>query len=238
MGLTIHYTLSLKEGVSSDVVRELVRRTALYARKIGCVEVSRVLRADGREELAPLYVYLGEPKGSFVTWVAPEHGWLVQVLPGAGCETAGFGVCQYPRRISCGRGYAPTGYRGGWRFSGSCKTQYAGAQGWDNFLQCHLRVISLLDFWRWLGARVKVNDEGGYWKTRSAEKLREELRGYDSLAAAMSGMLKDVGGGLPVKAPIFDYKGFERLEHEGWQKFGGQIERLREGLKRYGGRNC
>jgi hypothetical protein len=232
MGLTISYTLTLKEDVASGVVRELVRRTALYARKIGCAEVSRVLRADRREDLAPLYFYLGEPKGSFYTWVAPERGWLVQVLPGAGCETARFGVCQYPRRVPCARGDAPTGYRGGWRFSSSCKTQYAGAHGWENFLQCHLRVISLLDFWRGLGARVRVNDDGGFWKTRSVEKLREELRGYDGLVAAMSGVLKDASAGLPLKAPIFDNKEFERLEHAGWQKYGGQIERLRRELSR------
>jgi hypothetical protein len=42
--------------------------------------------------------------------------------------------------------------------------------------------------------------------------------------------LEDAGGGVPVKAPIFDYANFERLEHEGWRKFGGQIERLREQL--------
>ncbi len=43
-------------------------------------------------------------------------------------------------------------------------------------------------------------------------------------------------GKIPVsaiaKAPIFDYRDFERLEHEGWQEFGGQIERLREHLGR------
>ena len=64
-----------------------------------------------------------------------------------------------------------------------------------------------------LGARVRVKDEGGYWKTRSVEKLREELRGYDSLVAAMSGVLKDVGGGAGQSADL-DYKDFERLEHE------------------------
>jgi hypothetical protein len=138
--------LSLKEGVASSVVRELVRRTALYARKIGCAEISQVLRADGREDLAPLGIFLGEPPRNFYTWVAAEQGWLVQVLPGAGCETATFGVCQYPRRVPCSGDYAPTGYRGGWRFHCSCKTQYAGAQGWENSLQCHLQVISLLDF--------------------------------------------------------------------------------------------
>lgn len=93
-------------------------------------------------------------------------------------------------------------------------------------------MISLLDSWRRLGVGVGVNDEGGYWENRSVEKLREELGGYYRLVAAMSGVLKDAGGGLAVKAPIFDYKDFEQLEHEGWQKFGGDLERLREELSR------
>ena len=137
-----------------------------------------------------------------------------------------------PRRHCPVATYIVSVYRGGWQLSSSCKTQYAGKHGWENFLQCHLRVISLLDFWRGLGARVRVNDEGGYWKTRAVEKLREELRGYDGLVAAMSGVLKDASAGLPLKAPIFDYKEFERLEHAGWQKYGGQIERLRRELSR------
>jgi hypothetical protein len=228
MGLTIHYTLALKERVSADVVRELVRRTALYARKIGCVVVSRSLRAEKREDLAMQFVPVGGPDASFYAMVAPERGWLVQVWPGAGCEWARFGLCQYPRRIPYRDGAAPTGFKDGWEFRSSCKTQYAGKHGWENILKCHLRVISLLDFWRGLGARVKVNDEGGYWKTRSVGKLREELRRYDGLVAAMSGMLKDATGGLSIQSPIFDYKNFERLEHEGWQEFGGRLERLQE----------
>ena len=39
MGLTIHYKLSVATNLSAAVVRELARRTALYARKIGCAEV-------------------------------------------------------------------------------------------------------------------------------------------------------------------------------------------------------
>jgi hypothetical protein len=232
MGLTINYTLSLSEEVSSEVARELVRRAGQYARKVGCTEVSRVLRAAGRDDLAPLFFSAGEPEGSFYMWVAPEEGWVVRALPGRGCETARLGLCRYLREVPYGGGSAPTGYQGGWYLRSFCKTQYAGQHGWENFLQCHLRVISLLDFWRGLGVGVEVSDEGGYWENRSVEKLREELGGYDRLVAAMSGVLKDAGGGLPVKAPIFDYKDFERLEHEGWEKYGGQIERLRRELSR------
>jgi hypothetical protein len=231
MGLTISYELALKAEVSPAVVRELVRRTALYARKIGCARVSSLLQAEKCEGLAPMFFSPRRAKGTFLAWVEPERGWLVQVSPGPGCETALFGLCQYPRRIDYGRGHAATGFRGGWWFRSFCKTQYAGAHGWENFWQCHLRVISLLDFWRRLGVRVKVNDESDYWKTRSVETLRESLGSYNRLVAAMGGVLKDAEGGASVKAPIFDYQDFERLEHEGWQRFGGQIDGLRVQLR-------
>ena len=271
MGLTIFYTLSLKDEVAPEVVRELARRTALYARKIGCAEVSGLLQAEECQGLVPLLFSPPQSKGTFVTWVEPERGWLVEVWPGPGCETALFGLCQYPRRIAgrvpidmCEplpggarwhrrvdppakgssrlppyRGLADawgipervtcasTGFRGGWLLRGFCKTQYAGVQGWENFVQCHLRLISLLDFWRGLGVGVEVSDEGDYWKTRSLDKLRESLRSYNGLVAAMSGALKDAAGDTAVQAPIFGYNDFERLEHEGWQRFGGRIAGLR-----------
>lgn len=160
--------------------------------------------------------------------VPPTRGWLVEVWPGEGCESATFGLCQYPRRIPFRAGSVATGYKGGWQLKGSCKTQYAGERGWEHFLKCHRQIISLLDFWRQLGVTVKVSDEGGYWGTRSEEKLRAALRRYDGLVAAVGGMFKDQesdsSSGLTVESPIFDYANFERLEHEGRLEFGRQVE--------------
>ena len=79
---------------------------------------------------------------------------------------------------------------------------------------------------------MKVNDEGGYWASRSIEKLQVELQGYDRLVAAVGGVFKDADNGLSVKSPIFDYKSFERLEHEGWQEFGGRLRQLQTKLER------
>lgn len=231
MGLTIHYTLSVKENLSAGVVRELAQRTAHYARKIGCAAVGEPFRAEQGGNCAPLQFAIRPTKANlrckmsgplefglndlfrraglsplFHTgfgpatqseiWAAamPVRGWLVNVLPGKGCEAATFGLCQYPRRISIRGQSVSTGFKGGWQFRSFCKAQYAGEHGWENFLKCHRRVISLLDFWRGLGVRVKVNDDGGYWKTRSVEKLRAELGGYDRRVAALGGMLKDACG--------------------------------------------
>lgn len=236
MGLTIHYTLSVKEHLAASVVRELARRTAQYGRKIGCAEASEPYQAEEGRSYAPLFFSIGDPNSSESVFSAamPRRGWLVNVWPGAGCETAKLGLCQYPRRILFRGQSVPTGFKGGWQFQSFCKTQYAGEHGWENFLRCHRLVVSLLDFWRDLGVRVKVNDEGGYWETRSVEELRAELGGYDRLVAAMGGMFKDAcgdgGGGLSVESPIFDYKNFERLEHEGQQEFGARIQQLQKKL--------
>jgi hypothetical protein len=230
MGLTIHYKLSVTKYLSSAVVRELVERTALYARKIGCAEVSETVRAASNKNLAPLFVQVGKPEDGCFGHVAPKRGWLVDVWPGEGCESALFGLCQYPRRILSHTGKVSTGYEDGWLLKGFCKTQYAGEHGWEHFLKCHRQIISLLDFWRELGVSVEVTDEGGYWETRSEEKLRAALRRYDGLVAAVGGMLKDQpsnsGKGLSVESPIFDYANFERLEHEGRLEFGRQVEQF------------
>ncbi len=224
MGLTIHYTLSLREDISAGVVRELVRRTGQFARKIGCAKVGGVLRAEKNCHLTTHFFRVTE---DFYSSAEPESGWIIQILPGAGCETVRLGLCRYPSRILLRDGFVSTGVEEGWRLQSFCKTQYAGEHGPDHFLKCHRLVISLLDFWRGLGMRVKVNDEGDFWETRSVEKLRQKFDSYNRLAAAISGALKDAAGGLSVESPIFDYKNFERLEHEGWREFGAQIERLR-----------
>ena len=129
--------------------------------------------------------------------------------------------------------YAATGFKGGWLFKSFCKTQYASQPGWDHFLKCHKQIISLLDFWRGLGAQLKVSDGGGYWESRSEKKLQKSVGCYDRLVAAAGGALEDAGNGMAVESPIFDYKNFGRLEYEGQREFGGKIRQFKRltGLK-------
>ena len=232
MGLTIHYELSVSENLTVAVVRELVQRVAQYAETIGCAEVGQVQSAAGDDRNAPLFVHVGRPEEGCFGCVAPRCGRLVEVWPGQGCESATFGLCQYARRVLSAIGDVPTGFDAGWLFKSRCKTQYAGEQGWKHFLKCHKQIISLLDFWRDLGVRVEVNDEGGYWETRSEEALKERLGQYDGLVAAVAGMFKDApdvsDSALSLESPIFDYTHFERLEHEGRQRFGRPLAELQK----------
>ena len=236
MGLTINYKLSVDENLSVTVIRELAQRSALYAQKIGCAEVGEVMRAEADTPFTGLFVRVGRDEDCCFGTVPAKRGWVVVVWPGEGCESAPLGLCQYPRRTPFRAGSVATGFEGGWLFSGFCKTQYAGEHGWEHFLKCHRQIISLLDFWRQLGVRVEVTDEGEYWETRSEEKLKNKLQQYDGLVAAVGGMLKDVsaddGSGLSVVSPIFDYANFERLEHEGRREFGGQIAHLQKKVRK------
>ena len=236
MGLTIHYKLSVAKNLSAAIVRELAQRTARYAQKIGCVEVSEVMRVEADTPFTGLFVRAGREENCCFGTVPAKGGWVVEVAPGEGCENALFGLCQYPRRIPFRAGSVATGFEGGWLLKGFCKTQYAGAHGWEHFLKCHRRIISLLDFWRQLDVMVEVTDEGEYWQTRSEEKLRNKLQQYDGLVAAVGGMLKDASAdhdnGSSVASPIFDYVNFERMEHEGRREFGGQIAQLQKKVRK------
>jgi hypothetical protein len=232
MGLTIHYELSVSANLKVAVVRELVQRVAQYAEKIACAEVGEVQRATGDGTHAGLFVQAGRPEDCCFGIVPPKHGWVVEVWPGEGCESATFGLCQYARRVLSSTGEVPTGFDAGWLLKSRCKTQYAGEHGWKHFLKCHKQVISLLGFWRHLGVQVKVNDEGGYWEARSEEALKERLGLYDGLVAAAAGMFKDASdasdSAFSLESPIFDYAHFERLEHEGRERFGRPLAELQK----------
>lgn len=235
MGLTINYKLSVAENLSSAVVRELANRAKLYAKKIGCAEVGDVIPVEKDTPFTSLFVRAGEERDCCFGLVPAKRGWVVEVWPGEGCESAEFGLCQYPRRapfVLRGKsGFVATDYKGGWLFKGHCKTQYAGEHGWEHFLRCHKMIVSILDFWRQLGVTVHVSDEGEYWETRSEETLRARLNSYDGLIAAVAGAFKDAADGSgkahSVESPIFARSDFERLEAEGWREFGKQLSQLR-----------
>jgi hypothetical protein len=234
MGLTIYYRLSVAKNLSPDVVKELVGRVAGYARKLGCAEVGEPMSAFREPIYSRLFVRAGREEDACFGFVPARAGWLVEVWPGEGCESAHFGLCQYPKeapyQLHGREGWVKTEYRRGWLFKGACKTQYAAEHGWEHFLRCHKTILSILKFWRQLGVTVKVSDEGGYWRTRSEKGLREILNQYDGLMAVVAGAFKDAMKERPsnhsVEAPILARKDFERLEAEGWRAFGQQVSQL------------
>ena len=185
MGLTIHYTLTVKHGMGIRALKKLLLKTQMLARKNGCAHVGKVLHSSKSDSDAPPFFDCrpgrkrrlhGGGRGT--------KGWLLEVWPGEGCETAVFGVLEYHRELPRRKRqliwevrYAK---RPNWKLHAWCKTCFAAEHGCENFVQCHLRVIQLLDLWRKAGVTVEVHDGSGYWKSRDRELLVREGAAYEA----------------------------------------------------------
>ena len=155
--------------------------------------------------------------------VAPNHVIAFETLPGDGCEAANFGLCKYPAQIEVADPVRPgqrqrlrTGLSG-WSWSSFCKTQYASnpeCGGVQNFLRCHLSVVSMLDHARSLGILEDVSDEGGFWEQRDVQALAKEVGQWNNMIAGFAGQMKDWFGDQFVAA-ITDFPDFEHLEANG-----------------------
>jgi len=135
MGLTIHYELLVSGNLKVAVVRELVQRVAEYAKTIGCAEVGQVQSAAGDDKNAGLFVQVGRPEDCCFGTVPPKRGRLVEVWPGEGCESATFGLCQYPRRTPFRAGSVPTVFEGGLPAQEPLQDAVCGRAGLEAFPQ-------------------------------------------------------------------------------------------------------
>jgi hypothetical protein len=210
MGLTIHYRLGLSQGTLRDV-RRMVRRWHAAAGECNFAAVGPIEEFPGTPERELDVTFrLGRAGGRDVP---PRRAIGFTVLPGPGCESAELGLAILPATVRRGRKTVRT-RNPGWRWYDFCKTQFASAPqlgGVENFLRCHLGLIRLLDEARALGIRVRVQDEGGYWKRRDQAALVRELQSYNEFLAGFGGELKDACGSA-VTGPIFRFANFEHLE--------------------------
>lgn len=208
MGLTIHYRLRAPDTFTDAEARLLAERARTHALTLGAAAVGEIIEVESD---FPLHWYFREEQDP-TRWpqgpLAPERGWIFSLDPGAGSESVLLGLCRFPG-VPC------------WHWRGFCKTQYAARHGWEHFLATHRRVLDAVSGWRELGVEVQVNDEGGYWESRSEATLRARLGEYDRLVAAFSGALRD--SGTKVEGEIFSDPRYEQLEAEGQQEFGDKI---------------
>ena len=238
MGLTLHYTLRLparlEPGEVEALVRRVHRRAAALVRRRGLVDISPVEAADPDNPIHGQFVLekvsADETRGHDVT---PECGWMFSVHPGAGCESAAFGLCFFPATIRVGRRRLRTSC-GGWSWTGFAKTQYASLRGSDHFLKCHRAVVDLALLWEQAGAVVSIKDEGGYWPGRNEARLLAEVGSMNQLVAAFGGALKDAAdeGGPAVTSSIFAHGQFELLEAQGLNQHAAQIAAAVRAVKR------
>ncbi len=191
MGLTVHYTMQAKGNETA--ARKLIHSLHEAARDLPFKELGEIIdlagdacRADLRDKTDPLRWLLIQSEHSIELKSKPDAPGSRSYLrveptriiafttwPGEGCEDANFGLCQYPATIETAEGRINTGLSG-WSWRSFCKTQYASdpkCGGVQNFLQCHLTLIALLDKAKTLGCLAEVKDEGGFWANRDIEAL-------------------------------------------------------------------
>ncbi len=255
MGLTIHYKLRTQLTEASDI-RTLVESLRQLARDLPFKEVGDLLEFQGQDadsessDSDDEHRWLEDPGGQLrgtrmtVAIRSPLHIIGFSTWPGEGCESANLGFCQYPAFVSVpsssGRDKRLATHLSGWSWASFCKTQYASdpeCGGVQNFIRCHLCIVKLLDFAKSTGlVTVEVQDEGGYWDERDAEKLACEVGQWNEFIAAFAGMLKDGAGkeGMQVEAAIAGFPNFEHLEARGLASLAklppGTTSRLTESL--------
>lgn len=219
MGLEIFYDLHAPASWNASKVRRVVEAARKHALTLGFAEVNEVIRNDPKH---PRTMGVKRPPkdADFVRAEAID-GWFFRSWPGERCETAIFGLCKFPPRVSVGDRSVAFGWGDGWHFHTWCKTQYAEMVSRAHFLKCHLGVIWVLDFFRSEGCRVAVRDGGDYWKSRRIERLIKRLEEMHARVAAVAGAFKDAseGSGGQVVSPIVEHPRFEKLEAEGLSLF-------------------
>ena len=238
MGLTIHY--SLKHVGTEKSARRIVEQLHSAAQDLPFKELKDIVDLKGeacefakRSQDDPLRWLLCGADGTLkldehtCLSVPPTCLIVFDTWPGEGCESASFGLAQYPATIQH-RGKQLRTKLGGWRWKSFCKTQYASDSacgGVENFIRCHLLVIAMLDQAKKFGCLEEVSDEGKFWENRDVSALVPEVASWNRMIAAFAGKLKDaLGDG--VVSPITEYRDFEQLELAGQSQLPPQMQEL------------
>ena len=142
---------------------------------------------------------------SGMNWNADSAAGFV-IAVGKGCEAAPIGFLH---------GRSDDGTREEWFWYASVKTQYASVVSDEHLVTCHTALVSLLDHAIEIGVDVVVRDETGYWPSRNAATLIDEVHKMNRIVAKLAGvmcdslMLHHVGGAI-VHHPDFEHLEMER----------------------------
>jgi hypothetical protein len=212
MGLTFHYEFRLPASVQAVEVDDLLQRLKLRAKQLGFVAFSEDF--EGVVDI-------------------PNDGWrhFFNVCADVNASTTDDDERQYSGNLSTARGFLAYPGQGTevtpfafmlrefdddgsreWHWMGHCKTQYASVHGEQHFLDCHLRLVDMMEHAIQLGIDVTVYDEGQYWETRDRALLLRELDTMNRLCARVAGSFHDALGPEKIEASIFEHPEFEHLE--------------------------
>lgn len=213
MGLTFNYELRLPSSFTGDHVSVVLQRLKSRAKRLQFVAISETY--EGVDD-APADIWrhafnvfagvnasqVDPDERKFSGDLSTARGFLAH--PGKGSEPASFGFLL--REFHDDSSHE-------WFWQGMCKTQYASILGEKHFIDCHLRLVDMMEYAIQLGIDVTVWDEGHYWETRDHNRLLTEVDKMNRLVARVAGRFHDaIGGVAPVHSPIFEHPEFERLE--------------------------
>jgi len=237
MGLAVYFSLwaEAPRFAKASTAKEVVGALRVRAKELGFSRVGPVVEhankpVTGEERPGWTECFgqsarefcIGTPPRVAGTWVMPDEGWCFPAQPGEGTGIAAVGLGRFPAEIA-GVATQAASVPDGYYWSGRCHTQYASLRGNDYFLECHRRLIALLDTASEAGLRVQVNDTGGYWEKRDEAALLAEMNRVNRIAAAIVGRFKDIAderGEDPssIHATILKHPRFEYLEAEGQEE--------------------
>ena len=269
MGLTVHYSFE-SEINSVKAIKDLIGKIRQRAMDLPFHSVTEMFDLKGdacdleknRDNAEMRWTLIGcqehislKKSGNSETFtsISPKRiiGFTVSV--GDGSEPLNFVFATYPKTIRYPQlksfPWETKTYRVGrpaWSGRGFCKTQYASdpaCGGVENFLRCHISVITLLEYAQSLpGLKLTINDEGKYgtsnytddWTvpkpvyylhdaTHDVKALVEEIGEWNEMIAAFSGTLKDTiaaAGGNPKElvSAIDAFPDREHLEAKGVER--------------------
>lgn len=232
MGLTIHYTIEFK-GTTKQLQKKLeeVRRICLdlpfekVGERVRTVNITKdIIRIydelsqkvnypnNSKENLAmrdSILKELGTSTSQMVelgewkqegnrSWneVKPTTMVSLDLWPGEGCESMDLFFQLIDGIFVC---------------NSFCKTQYA-----EEFVQCHLLIIKMLDILKEKGFEVEVVDEGEYWETRDMKVLAKNLNESTSAILAIGGLIKSGAkqAGMTVESAIDDCQNFMEVKSD------------------------
>ena len=243
MGLTIHYNLEFTG--SEEQVLEILQKAKHKAENLAFENVDDIKNFDGLD--IERILETREPKedvwaliqaGGYVREKMKDGGqrhhdfnadkaMILSTWPGQGCEQANFGFCKYPDKIKIRKLDFKQVERSTrkkpntWYWGSFCKTQYASNVSIQHFLRCHLSVCRMLDYFKELGVKVKVSDEGKFWKKRDLQALASEVGCWNTMIAGFSTAfdkgLQNSDGSI-MESPIQEHPNFVSLVAESKSK--------------------
>ncbi len=222
MGLTIHYKITPRQRIDARRAQSIA--AAAHDAVAGLTKDSPYAHLSDLKPADPEDPWLEcrffrkvDTHTTRGFCVPPLRGFYFDLDRAQDCETARFGLCEYPATFRGEDGRRLRTGIGGWRFHAFCKTQYASLHGWEPFFASHKLVIEAALVWGKVGCDVTLIDEGNYWPGENVEELRVSLNTMNGIVAALGGAMKDAAddGGSSIQSPIFAHPRFEHLETEG-----------------------